>query len=217
MHQIIQSLSDWYNHALQTGGYPAVALMMAVESSLFPLPSELVIPPAAHWAHTGQIPLTLWGIVLAGTIGSWLGATAMYWTSRLAGRPLVLHFGKFFFISAEKVAGAERWSAHYGAMGIFISRLLPVVRHLIGIPSGIVRMNYWIFSLYTLLGSAIWCGVLCWLGVKMGEDKDLMELKYKHVTLWLAGAMLVLGGLYYFFVHRHMAGAKTESGKSVKK
>ena len=73
MHQIIQSLSDWYNHALQTGGYPAVALMMAVESSLFPLPSELVIPPAAHWAHTGQIPLTLWGIVLAGTIGSWLG------------------------------------------------------------------------------------------------------------------------------------------------
>ena len=78
-------------------------------------------------------------------------------------------------------------------------------------------MNYWIFSLYTLLGSAIWCGVLCWLGVKMGEDKDLMELKYKHVTLWLAGAMLVLGGLYYFFVHRHMAGAKTESGKSVKK
>jgi membrane protein DedA with SNARE-associated domain len=217
MHQIIQSLSDWYNHALQTGGYPAVALMMAVESSLFPLPSELVIPPAAHWAHTGQIPLTLWGIVLAGTIGSWLGATVMYWASRLAGRPLVLHFGKYFFISAEKVAGAERWSAHYGAMGIFISRLLPVVRHLIGIPAGIVRMNYWIFSLYTLLGSAIWCGVLCWLGVKMGEDKDLMELKYKHVTLWLAGAMLVLGGLYYFFVHRHMAAGKAASKNSIKK
>ena len=204
MHQIIQSLSDWYNHALQTGGYLAVALMMAVESSLFPLPSEIVIPPAAHWAHTGQIPLTLWGIVLAGTIGSWLGATAMYWASRLAGRPLVLHFGKYFFITAAKVEGAERWSAHYGAMGIFISRLLPVVRHLIGIPAGIVRMNYWIFSLFTLLGSAIWCSVLCWLGVKMGEDKDLMELKYKHVTLWLAGAVLVLGGLYYFFVHRHM-------------
>jgi len=60
MHQIIQALSEWYNHALQTGGYPAIALMMAVESSLFPLPSEIVIPPAAHWAHTGQIPLSLW-------------------------------------------------------------------------------------------------------------------------------------------------------------
>jgi membrane protein DedA with SNARE-associated domain len=212
MHQIIQSLNDWYSHALQSGGYPLVALMMAVESSLFPLPSEIVIPPAAHLAYTKQIGLSLWGIVLAGTIGSWLGATVMYWASRLAGRPLVLKFGKYFFISEEKVAGAERWAAHYGAMGIFISRLLPVVRHLIGIPAGIVRMSYLKFSIFTLLGSAIWCAVLCWLGVKMGEDKDLMELKYKHVTLWLAGAMLALGGLYYFFVHRQMSGGK--SGKA---
>jgi membrane protein DedA with SNARE-associated domain len=206
MHQIIQTLSDWYSHALQTGGYPMVALMMAVESSIFPLPSEIVIPPAAHLAATGQIPLTLWGIVLAGTLGSWFGATLMYWASRIAGRPLVLHFGKYVFISAAKVEGAERWAAHYGPMGIFISRMLPVVRHLIGIPAGIVRMDYLKFSLFTLLGSGIWCSVLCWLGVKMGQDKDLMNLEYKHVTLWLAGAMLVLGGLYYFFVHRHMAG-----------
>jgi len=216
MHQLIQSLSDWYNHALQTGGYPAVALMMAVESSIFPLPSEIVIPPAAHWAHTGQLPLTLWGIVLAGTLGSWLGATAMYWAARLAGRPLVLHFGKYFFISAEKVAGAERWSAHYGAMGIFISRLLPVVRHLIGIPAGIVRMNYWIFSLFTLVGSAIWCSVLCYVGIKAGQDDQLMKLEYKHLTLWLAGAMLVLGGLYYFFVHRHMAASPKSKAQSPK-
>ena len=209
MHEIIQSLNEWYSHALQSGGYPLVALMMAVESSVFPLPSEIVIPPAAHLAHTGQIPLSLWGIVLAGTLGSWLGATAMYWASRLAGRPLVLRFGKYFFISAEKVAGAERWAAHYGAMGIFVSRLLPVVRHLIGIPSGIVRMNYWIFSLYTLLGSAIWCGVMCWLGVKMGQDEQLMKGEYHRLSLWLAGAMLMLGGLYYFFVHRHM-GTKSE-------
>jgi membrane protein DedA with SNARE-associated domain len=206
MHQIFQALSDWYLRALQSGGYPLIALMMAVESSVFPLPSEIVIPPAAHLAATGQIPLSLWGIVLAGTLGSWFGATLMYWASRLAGRPLVLHFGKYFFISTYKVEGAERWAAHYGPMGIFISRMLPVVRHLIGIPAGIVRMDYLKFSLFTLLGSGIWCSVLCWLGVKMGQDKDLMNLEYKHVTLWLAGAMLVLGGLYYFFVHRHMAG-----------
>src|SRR5471030_972104 len=204
MHQIIQSLNEWYLHALQSAGYPLVALMMAVESSIFPLPSEIVIPPAAHLAATGQIPLSLWGIVVAGTIGSWLGATMMYWGARIAGRPLVLRFGKYFFVSAGKIEGAERWAAHYGGMGIFISRLLPVVRHLIGIPAGIVRMSYLKFSLFTIIGSAIWCAVLCWLGVKMGQDKDLMELKYKHVTLWLAGAMLGLGGLYYFFVHRHM-------------
>ncbi|TAL04737.1 MAG: DedA family protein [Verrucomicrobia bacterium] len=204
MHQLIQSLTDWYSHALQTGGYPLIALLMAVESSIFPLPSEVVIPPAAHLAHTGQLPLSLWGIALAGTIGSWVGATAMYWAARLAGRPLFMRYGKFIFIPPQKIEGAERWAAHYGGMGIFISRLLPVVRHLIGIPAGIVRMNYLTFSIFTLIGSAIWCGVLCWLGVKMGQDEQLMRGEYHRLTLWLAGAMVGLGGLYYFFVHRHM-------------
>ena len=205
MHQIILSLGGWYNHALQTGGYPAVVLMMAVESSLFPLPSEIVIPPAAHWAHTGQIPLTVWGSVLAGTLGSWLGATVMYWASRLAGRPLLVRYGKYFLISAEKIEGAERWAAHYGAMGVFISRLLPVVRHLIGIPAGIVRMSYLQFSLFTVLGSAVWCTVLSYVGIKAGQDDQLMKGEYHRITLWLAGAMLLLGGLYYFFVYRQMA------------
>ncbi|HEX4342078.1 MAG TPA: DedA family protein, partial [Verrucomicrobiae bacterium] len=81
MHQIIQHLTDWYNSALQNLGYWAVLLMMAIESSVFPLPSEIVIPPAAHMASTGQLPFTLWGIVLAGTVGSWLGASIMYWVS----------------------------------------------------------------------------------------------------------------------------------------
>jgi membrane protein DedA with SNARE-associated domain len=191
MHQMLQQLTDWYSSALQTGGYPLVALLMAVESSIVPLPSEVVIPPAAHLAHTGQLPLSLWGIVLAGTIGSWVGASV-----------------KYFFISSDKVEGAERWAAHYGAMGIFISRLLPVVRHLIGIPAGIVRMDYVKFSLFTVFGSAVWCGVLCWLGVKMGQDDQLMKGEYHRLTLWLAGAMVLLGGLYYFFVHRHMEGKR---------
>ncbi|MGA3162922.1 MAG: DedA family protein [Verrucomicrobiota bacterium] len=194
----------WYLGALKSGGYSVIVLLMAIESSVAPLPSEVIIPPAAHLAYTQQIPLSLWGIVIAGALGSWLGATAMYWASRIAGRPLVMRYGRFVMISPEKVEKAERWSAHYGAMGIFISRLLPVVRHLIGIPAGIVRMNYLKFSIYTLLGSAIWCAVLCYVGVKAGQDEQLMNGEYHRVTLWLAGAMLVLGGLYYFFVHRHI-------------
>ncbi|MGH7863760.1 MAG: DedA family protein [Candidatus Binataceae bacterium] len=201
---MFKSLIDWYLGALSKGGYALVALLMAIESSIVPLPSEFVIPPAAHLAHTGKIPLTLWGIVLAGAIGSWLGATVMYWASRWAGRPLVMRYGKFIFIPQEKVEGAERWAAHYGAMGIFISRLLPVVRHLIGIPAGIVRMDYRIFSLFTLLGSAIWCGVLCWVGVKMGEDLQQTANLTHTLSKWLGFAALVLGALYYFFVHRHM-------------
>ena len=201
---VFDPLIAWYLATLKAGGYPLIALLMTIESSLLPLPSELVIPPAAHLAHTGQIPLSLAGIVIAGTLGSWLGATVMYWAARLAGRPLFLRYGKWILVTPQKIEGAERWAAHYGSMGIFISRLLPVVRHLIGIPAGVVRMNYKLFSLFTLLGSAIWCAVLCYVGIKMGEDEHLMKGELHHISMWLGGAMLVLGGLYYFAVHRQM-------------
>ena len=203
-----KGLIDWYLATLESGGYPGIVLLMAIESSILPLPSELVIPPAAHLAYT-KGHLSMAGIIVAGTLGSWLGATAMYWASRLAGRPLVLRYGRYAFITREKVEGAERWASRFGSMGIFISRLLPVVRHLIGIPAGIVRMDYWLFSLYTLLGSAVWCAVLCWLGVKAGQDEALMKGELHRISLWLGGALVALGSIYYFFVHRHM---KAERG-----
>jgi len=211
----IGSLWKWYAGALKGGGYWVVALMMAIESSIVPLPSEVVIPPAAHLAWNDGLSflglhLTGWtaqaGLVLAGTLGSWLGATAMYWVSRWAGRPLVMRYGKYVFIPPGKVEGAERWAAAYGAFGIFASRLLPVVRHLIGIPAGIVRMDYLKFSIYTLLGSAIWSGVLCWLGVKVGANISHGEMH--KVTFWLVGFLVVVGVMYYCFVHRHMKRAQ---------
>src|SRR5262249_39939372 len=172
---MFKPLIDWYMAKLQTGGYPLIALLMAMESSIIPLPSELVIPPAAHLAYTHQANLSISGIIIAGAFGSWIGATLMYWAARLAGRPLVMRYGKYFLVSPEKVEGAERWTTHYGSMGIFISRLLPVVRHLIGIPAGIVRMDYGKFSACTLFGSALWCAVLCYVSVKMGKDEGLMR------------------------------------------
>jgi membrane protein DedA with SNARE-associated domain len=206
MKQLLQPLLDWYLRSLESGGYWLVGLLMAIESTVLPIPSEFVIPPAAHLAYT-KGGMTVWGVVLAGTIGSWLGATIMYWVSRLAGRPFLMRYGSYVFIQPEKVEGAERWAAHYGAMGIFISRLLPVVRHLIGIPAGVVKMDYLKFSIYTALGSGAWCSVLAYVGVKMGQDEKLMQGEMHRISIWLGGAMLVLGGLYYFFVHRHMKKA----------
>jgi membrane protein DedA with SNARE-associated domain len=202
--QLTRDLVAWYQSALAQGGYPLIALLMAVESSILPVPSEAVIPPAAHLAYTHQIPLSWPGIIIAGMIGSWLGATVMYYAARWGGRPLLLRYGSYVLITPEKIAGAERWAAHYGPVGIFVSRLVPVVRHLIGIPAGIVRMDYKLFSLYTLLGSGIWCGVLCYVGIKMGQDEAFMRGELHRVSLWLGGAMVVLGAIYYFFVHRHM-------------
>ena len=203
IEKLLKPLLDWYLGALDTGGHGLVALLMMIESTVVPIPSEVVIPPAAHFAHTTG-KLSLWGIVLAGTLGSWAGATIMYWAARWAGRPLAMKYGRYFLVSPEKIEGAERWAAKFGAAGIFVSRLLPVVRHLIGIPAGIVRMNYWVYSAFTLLGSAAWCTVLCWIGVKMGAD--LQETKHLTHTLsyWCLGIVGALGCLYYFFVHRPM-------------
>jgi membrane protein DedA with SNARE-associated domain len=203
----IKSLIDWYSATLDTGGYPLIALLMAIESSIFPLPSELVIPPAAHLVATKQANLTYLGIVIAGAIGSWVGATAMYWISRVAGRPFILRYGKYFFITPEKVHGAELWAQRFGTWGILISRFLPVVRHLIGIPAGIVKMDFKFYTLSTLIGSAFWCAILCYLGVKMGQDERLMAGEVKQIGLWVGAILIALGLLYYFLVHRYMKPA----------
>jgi membrane protein DedA with SNARE-associated domain len=207
MHEMFMQLIAWYQHSLDKGGYWLVALLMAIESSIVPLPSELVIPFAAHLAHT-QGRMSVAGVVIAGALGSWVGATVMYWASRLAGRPLVMRYGRLVLIPPEKVTAAERWAANYGSFGIFFSRLLPVVRHLIGIPAGIVRMDFRLYSLYTLIGSTLWCAVLAWIGVKAGQDEALMRGELHRITLWVAGAFVVLGTMYYLFVHRQMKAEK---------
>ena len=204
LKQFFQPLIAWYLAALKTAGYPVIVLLMTMESSFLPLPSEVIIPPAAHLADTGQIPLGFAGIVIAGAFGSWLGATIMYWLARMAGRPLVLRYGKLVLFSPEKLEKAERWMSHYGAMGVFIARLLTGARQLVGIPAGIARMDYLKFSIFTLLGSTIWCSVLCYVGVKAGQDEKLLKGDLREIVLWLGGATIFLGALYYFFVHRHM-------------
>jgi membrane protein DedA with SNARE-associated domain len=199
----LAQLLQWYADKLEQGGYWLVGLLMAMESTIVPLPSEVIIPPAAHLAYT-KGTMSVWGVIVVGTIGSWIGAAIMYWTSRIAGRPLAMRYGKYVLISAEKIEKAERWAAKFGSFGVFFSRLLPVVRHLIGIPAGIVRLPFGKYSLYTLLGSGLWCCVLAWLGIKAGQDAALMRGELHRITLWVLAAFVVLGVVYYFFVHRHM-------------
>jgi membrane protein DedA with SNARE-associated domain len=202
---LLKSFIEWYLGALDAGGYWLIAGLMALESSVVPLPSEVVIPPAAHVAvTTGHMSLV--GIVIAGTVGSWVGASVMYFAARLLGRPLLLRFGRYVGLTPQAVARAEAWSVRFGPYGVFASRLLPVIRHLIGIPAGIVELNFGWFSAATLLGAAIWTSVLCWIGIKAGTDRALLAGNLSHVTAWLAATVLVLGALYWGLVHRFMRG-----------
>jgi membrane protein DedA with SNARE-associated domain len=160
MHHLLETWFTW----VLTGGYTGIIVLMAMESSIFPVPSEIVIPPAAFLAAQGKLSFT--GVVLAGTLGSYLGSAITYWASRLIGRPLIVKYGRFVLLTPKKLERAEHWLARYEAGGIFFARLLPVVRHLISIPAGIVRMNFGLFSLMTITGSAIWCYILAYLGQK---------------------------------------------------
>ena len=197
----------WYSDSLQIGGYPGIILLMAMESTVFPLPSEFIIPPAAYLAYS-QGHMSLLGVVLAGAFGSWLGATIMYWVSRLAGRPLILRYGRYVLISPENVEKAERWCARYGSFGVFASRLVPVVRHLIGIPSGIVRLNLRQILPSNSAGLADLVRRACLdrRARRKRSRSDAMAI-VTEITLWLVGGVGVLSVLYYFLVHRQMRRA----------
>src|SRR5438552_16876619 len=160
MHHL---LDVWFGWVL-SGGYLGIIALMAMESSIFPVASEIVIPPAAFLAARGK--LSFGGVVLAGTLGSYLGSAITYWASRLIGRPLIVKYGRFVLLSPKKLEQAEHWLVRYEAGGVFFARLLPVVRHLISIPAGIVRMNFGVFSIVTIAGSALWCWILAYLGDK---------------------------------------------------
>ncbi len=197
MHHLLEVWFGW----VLNGGYLGIIALMAMESSVLPVPSEIVIPPAAFLAARGDLSFA--GVILAGTLGSYLGAAITYWISLGIGRALIIRFGKFFLINAEKLDRAEIWLARYEAGGVFFARLLPVIRHLISIPAGIVRMNFWTFSLVTIAGSALWCSVLAYLGAKayraqpdlINNPDGLVDL-IKAQSHWIVLFAAVLALLY---------------------
>lgn len=200
IHELIQHwLVVWFGW-VQNGGYLGIIALMAMESSIFPVPSEIVIPPAAYWAAQGK--LNIWGVIAAGTFGSWLGAAITYWVSLWVGRAIIVRWGRLFFVSEGKLERAEAWLHRYEAGGIFFARLLPVIRHLISIPAGIIRMPFGVFSAMTILGSALWCATLAWFGQKaitpemLGDPAQIVSA-LKAQSHWFLAAVALLCVLYF--------------------
>src|SRR5881296_3847569 len=197
MHHLLETWFGW----VLTGGYTGIIVLMAMESSIFPVPSEVVIPPAAFLAAQGKLSFA--GVVLAGMLGSYLGSAMTYWASRLIGRPLIVKYGRFVLITPKKLERAEHWLARYEAGGVFFARLLPVVRHLISIPAGIVRMNFAVFSVWTIVGSAISCSILAYLGVRaqhfapdLLKDPEALVQFVRGQSKWLLLVVLAFAALY---------------------
>ena len=201
MAELLHHFSDWYLATLSQGGYWLIAGLMALESTIVPIPSEVIIPPAAYLAHTqGQFSFA--GVVLAGTAGSFVGACVMYWASRLLGHPVMLRLGRYVGLGQAKLELAERWCTRHGPPGVFFARLLPVIRHLIGIPTGILRMSFRRYAIATLGGSLIWCGVLAWLGKAVGQHPELLAGSLHRFFALVLAVAAVLAALYYGLVQR---------------
>ncbi len=193
-------LATWFQ-LTHDWGYAGVFVLMAVESTVFPLPSEVVIPPAAYWAARGE--MHFWGVVAAAALGSWAGSALSYWVARAVGRPLLLRYGRYVFVPEKKWLLAERWINRYSAAGIFFARLLPVVRHLVSLPAGAARMPFPLFTSVTLAGSALWSFVLAWFGARvladepaLLQDPDALVRVLKHKLVWFIAAAAVMLLLY---------------------
>lgn len=193
----MQFVLDW--------GYLGVLVMMLFESTAVPIPAEIVIPPAAYWAAQGRF--NIWLIVVAATVGSWIGSALSYWIAYKLGRPLVERWGKYVLLKPAKIAKADLWFDAYGTGGIFVARLLPGIRHLISIPAGLFKMNFKSFSFMTVLGAGLFNGALAWFGIRvLGDQPALMKdpgamievLKTK--SHYLVGFAVVIGVLYFLMV-----------------
>ncbi|MEZ5323905.1 MAG: DedA family protein [Verrucomicrobiales bacterium] len=164
-----------------------------------------MIPPAAFLAAQGK--MNIWAVVAAGTFGSYAGAAITYWISRALEKVFLLKWGKFFFITEEKIRRAEHLLHRYESGGIFFARLLPVVRHLISIPAGLLKMHFGMFSLMTVIGAFIWCSILSWYGQGLAErNPKLMEnpaelvRAIKHESLWLVAVIAAFAVLYFLMM-----------------
>ena len=194
MHSLIQ----WLLNTIGVLGYPGIFLLMAMESSIIPVPSELVMPPAGYLAQQGR--MNIWFAIFMGTAGSLVGAYANYYAAHYLGRPLLLKYGKYVWITEEKFAKVEQFFKDHGEISTFIGRLLPVVRHLISLPAGLAGMNHVKFTIYTLAGAGIWVTILTWIGYFIGANQELI-MKYSHQAV--IGVVMVSAVIIAFYVRNH--------------
>lgn len=195
---MIHTLVNWLLETIGSMGYTGIFLLMAMESSIIPVPSELVMPPAGYLIHQGR--MSWLPAILAGTFGSLAGAYANYFAAQYLGRPLILKYGRYVLIPPDKFERVEAFFLRHGEISTFIGRLLPVVRHLISIPAGVAGMNHLKFSAYTLLGAGIWCSILTWIGYAIGQNQELVVAWSHRALFWV---LLVCCGLVAVYVWRH--------------
>jgi len=204
--ELIEKLVTSWVGGLEESGYWGIFILMTVESSFIPFPSEIVMIPAGYLAKQGE--LSLWGCIAAGTAGSISGALINYFLAVSLGRALLLKFGKYIFIPQDKMLLVEGYFEKHGQMTTFVCRLIPAVRQLISIPAGLARMNLARFCLFTGLGAGLWMIVLTLTGYYFGKTATDLWEKYKmQITIGIMAAVVLMIGFYIYNYRRKAAKA----------
>lgn len=199
MH-IISTLTAWLVDTIGRMGYTGIISLMFLESSFFPFPSEVVMPPAGYLAWKGEMSLSL--VLLSGIAGSLLGALFNYWIAVKLGRPFLLKYGKYFFVSPESIDKADKFFQKHGHVSTLVGRLLPVIRQYISLPAGIARMPMKTFMLFTTIGAGAWVIVLTFAGYLLGEHQDMLK-EYLHIiTIACIGLAVLIAGGYILYLRR---------------
>lgn len=188
---LVDLVADW--------GYLGIFLLMALESSFFPFPSEVVMIPAGYLVYTGQ--MNLYMAFAAGAFGSLAGALFNYYLCYFLGRPFIAKYGKYVGITDEKMAKFESFFNRYGEISTFNCRLIPGIRQYISLPAGLAKMNIFTFSLYTTLGAGIWVAILLAIGYYIGDQKELIKEYLGQITIYLLIAVALITAIY-IYIHK---------------
>ncbi|MFH1332327.1 MAG: DedA family protein [archaeon] len=191
---MIQQLVDIITSVITAIGYPGIAILMALESMLTPVPSEAVMPFVGYLVAQGKFSFFTAAIVSA--VGCLIGALISYYMGYYGGNILVKKVGKYLLLDEGHLKWTERWFNKYGEKTIFISRFIPIVRHFISIPAGIGKMNITKFSVYTFIGSLMWNSILMYAGLKLGENWQLIQKYSTKIDLVLI--IIILAAVTYY-------------------
>jgi len=206
----MEQITIWLVETIGKLGYPGIIALMFLESSFFPFPSEVVVPPAGYLASQGQMNLYL--VIFCGLLGSLLGALFNYVIALWFGRPLLLKYGKYLFLPPERFQKVDRFFHVHGEISTFVCRLIPGIRQYISFPAGLARMHLLKFCLYTALGAGIWVVVLAWIGYFVGNNMTLVK-QYSHqatIALIIGISVIILLYAYRFLAKSKQREERTK-------
>ncbi len=199
MHQIIEITVNYLINFIDKIGYLGIFLGMFLESTLVPIPSELIMIPAGIAASKGLVNIYI--VTIVGIVGNIAGAVFSYYLAKILGRKILLKIGKFFFVKAQTILKIEHFFQKHGNISVFIGRLLPGFRHFISIPAGIAQMNLKSFYIYTSAGAAIWTSILSALGFLFGNNQELIQKNLNEIAiicLISCALFLIIYAIYKF-------------------